>query len=502
MQALLRSVTLDDTDETADLLEAYSENNWMTQALRLHKEGDHRSPEFVALAGVVGVTGNCIIAEATTYKQLSNHANYILSLPRMMSLLDQSVRRKTLPLRTCLEAAINYSNNYFKELATITEGAFRSRASTALSYLIIAGRIIFDHIPTPEEQQILPNPSKFFLNHIMQYEGITNRASIVRQAMTILGHDKITSIDELEPEDQFNSYPAAIYAMNLLQAGGFTTKYYRSKEGTQDTIHKTAFIMSTGYLQALECTQNPDKYETILKACEHAQAQTCLELREDQLEDQAGHQTLGTQTQDQNIEAEPQKKPEVISVIDATPDPSLPPPSPPPQIQSLLARPKKEPTQANYNQPRLGSQTVQLRGQHNHYQENEWEPQRNYITHHDTNAHEEDNHNYNSQALENRTINRVTGQNQPRYRPRPRHRSRNRNRSRSHSRPRHHRSHSTGSQIGQHPNHQESAPHCRYERRPMGCREERCPFKHIRGGREERGKSWNLYIQDIKQANR
>ena len=70
--------------------------------------------------------------------------------------------------------------------------------------------------------------------------------------MTVLGHDKITNIDDLEPEDQHNSYPAAIYTMNLLQAGGFTTKYYRSKEGTQETINRTAFVMSTGHLQALD----------------------------------------------------------------------------------------------------------------------------------------------------------------------------------------------------------------------------------------------------------
>ena len=71
-----------------------------------------------------------------------------------------------------------------------------ARASTALSYILIAGRIIFDHVPTPEEQINLPTTTAFFKNHIMRHSGVTSRNSIVRQAMKTLGHNKITNIDK------------------------------------------------------------------------------------------------------------------------------------------------------------------------------------------------------------------------------------------------------------------------------------------------------------------
>ena len=96
----------------------------------------------------------------------------------------------------------------------------------------------------------------------MGYNAVTSRNSIVRQAMTVLGHDKITNIDDLKPKEEHSSYPAAIYTLNLLQAGGFTTKYYRNREGTQETVNRTAFVIATGHLQALDCTQNPDKSQS------------------------------------------------------------------------------------------------------------------------------------------------------------------------------------------------------------------------------------------------
>ena len=67
--------------------------------------------------------------------------------------------------------------------------------------------------------------------------------------------------------------------MNLLQAGGFNTTYYRSQEGTKETLHKTAFVMATGHSQALDCTENPNNYEIILRACEHRMARSCLQFK-------------------------------------------------------------------------------------------------------------------------------------------------------------------------------------------------------------------------------
>ena len=130
----------------------------MTQVLRFHQQGDNKSAEFVALAGMVGITGNSIIGEVNTYGKPSQAARYILGRASMMTVFDQSVRRQKLPMRTCVELAINLSKAYFHDLVTGTKGAFMSRASTALSYLIIAGRIIFDHVPSPEEQDNLPTP--------------------------------------------------------------------------------------------------------------------------------------------------------------------------------------------------------------------------------------------------------------------------------------------------------------------------------------------------------
>ena len=88
MQELLRTVTLNITDDTADLLDGYHENNWMTQVLRYHKQGENRNPEFVALAGVTGIIGNIIIGEVTTYGDISESAECILGRAQLCASLN------------------------------------------------------------------------------------------------------------------------------------------------------------------------------------------------------------------------------------------------------------------------------------------------------------------------------------------------------------------------------------------------------------------------------
>ena len=180
----------------------------------------------------------------------------------------------------------------------------------------------------------------------MRYNGVTSKYSIVRQAMTILGHDKITNIDDLKLKEDHSSYPTAIYTMNLLQAGGFNTKYYRNREGTQETVNKTAFVMASGHHQALDCTTDPAKYGIILKACEHDLAKACLKFKTDHTEDQACLDWLPGQdpeVPDQNVAVEAQRaeahRPVTVSVITGTgapPQPPLPPPSPPPSSHKFI----------------------------------------------------------------------------------------------------------------------------------------------------------------------
>ena len=97
--------------------------------------------------------------------------------------------------------------------------------------------------------------------------------------MTTLGTDYIINTHNLKPKENYSRYPTGIYTMNLLQAGGFNTTYYRSQEGTKETLHKTAFVMATGHSQALDCTENPNNYEILLRAWEHRMARSCLQFK-------------------------------------------------------------------------------------------------------------------------------------------------------------------------------------------------------------------------------
>ena len=194
----------------------------------------------------------------------------------MLIYFDQSTRTHKLPMENVIVQGINLSKNYLTDLLTKSEGGFRERVSTALSYLTIAARPTFDHIPTPAEQQTLPPTTPFFKNNVMRHLGITSRNSILRQTLTILGKDNIVNIDDLKPSPNYYPYPTALFTLNLLQAGGNNKVYYRSREGTEDTLNKSAFVMASGQSSSLECTEDPNKYGIILRACDRAQ--TCMEF--------------------------------------------------------------------------------------------------------------------------------------------------------------------------------------------------------------------------------
>ena len=120
--------------------------------------------------------------------------------------------------------------------------------------------------------------------------------------MITLGHDKITIIDDLKPKEHHSTYPAVIYTLNLLQAGGYNAWYYRSKEGTQETLNKTAFVMETGRHQALDCTEDPTNYGIILKACEHKMVKTCLQFQPNTTDDQTGQVCSPDQDQEPPVQ--------------------------------------------------------------------------------------------------------------------------------------------------------------------------------------------------------
>ena len=260
----------------------------MSKALKHHRKGENRTPEFVALVGVAGIIGNIIIGETTTYETLTEEAKGILGRTQLMTYFEQAANTNRLPMRNCVAQAINLARIYLNDLLTKSEGAFKDRVSSAMSYIIIAARTIFDHIPTLEEQRTEPTTTPFFRNYIMASTGVTNRSSILRQAMTTLGTDYIINTHNLKPRENFSRYPTGIYAMNLLMAGGYCTNYYRSQEGTKETLYKTAFVMATGYSQPLDCTENPNSYEIILKACEHRMAKSCLQFKPTSTDDQTG----------------------------------------------------------------------------------------------------------------------------------------------------------------------------------------------------------------------
>ena len=244
--------------------------------LRHHSMGADRTPEFTCLAGIAGVIGNTILGDYNTYEK-SEEADYILRRPQMITYFDQSTRTHKLPMKNVIVQAMNLSKNYLTDLLTKSEGAFRERVSTALSYLTIAARQIFDHIPTSTEQRTLPPTTPFFINHVMKHQGTTSRNSIIRQTLTILGKDNIINIDDLKPSPNNHPFPTALYALNLLQAGGKNKWYYRNREGTEETVNKSAFIMATGQSSMLDCTEDPAKYGIILRASDRAQ--TCMEFQ-------------------------------------------------------------------------------------------------------------------------------------------------------------------------------------------------------------------------------
>ena len=225
---------------------------------------------------MAGIIGNTILGDYNTYEK-SEEAEYILGRAQMMTYFDQSTRTHKLPMENVIVQGMNLSNNYLKDLLTKSEGCFRERVSTALSYLTIAARPTFDHIPSKAEQKTMPTITPFFMNHVMNHLGLTSRNSIIRQALTILGKDNIINVDNLKPSPNSYPYPMAIYALNLLQAGGYNKGYYRSREGTEDTLNKSAFVMASGQSRMLDCTEDPQKYGIILQACEHQKAKTCME---------------------------------------------------------------------------------------------------------------------------------------------------------------------------------------------------------------------------------
>ena len=284
MQDLLREVTLNKKDDTADILDKIYPDNWISQVLRHHAlKGEDRTPEFICLAGIAGTIGNIIIGEYNTYDK-SEEAESILGRAQMMTYFDQASRTKKLPMINVIVQGMNLAKNYLTDLLTKSEGGFRERVSTAMSYLTIAARPIFDHIPTPTEQKELPTTTPFFINHVMRHEGITSRNSILRQILTTLGKDNIINMINLKPSPNNNPYHMALYTLNLFQAGGFNTWYFRSREGTQDTLNKTAFIMATGHSRILDCTEDPAQYGLILSACEHKKAQTCMQFHPSQFQ--------------------------------------------------------------------------------------------------------------------------------------------------------------------------------------------------------------------------
>ena len=192
--------------------------------MRHHAKGADRTPEFICLAGIACVVGNMILGDYNTYER-SEEADYILRRPQMITYFDQSTRTHKLPMKNVIVQAMNLSKNYLTDLLTKSEGAFRERVSTALSYLTIAARPTFDHIPTSAEQQTLPPTTPFFINHVMKHQGTTSRNSILRQTLTILGKDNIINIDNLKPSPDNYQYPTGLYALNLLQAGGKNKGY-------------------------------------------------------------------------------------------------------------------------------------------------------------------------------------------------------------------------------------------------------------------------------------
>ena len=148
--------------------------NWITKTLRFHRKGENRTPEFVALVGVAGIIGNLIIGETTTYETLTEEAKGILGRTQLMTYFEQAANTARLPMRNCVAQAINLARIYLNDLLTKSEGAFKDRVSTAMSYIIIAARTIFDHIPTLEEQRILLTTTPLFKNYIMGHLGASH----------------------------------------------------------------------------------------------------------------------------------------------------------------------------------------------------------------------------------------------------------------------------------------------------------------------------------------
>ena len=158
----------------------------------------------------------------------SEEAEYILGRAQMVTYFNKALRAKKLPMINVIVQAVNLAKTYLTDLLTKSEGGFRERVSTAMSYLTIAARPFFDHIPTPKEQKELPTTTPFFINHIMKYGGFTNRNSILRQILTTLGKDNIINTINLKPSQDNNPYQIALYTLNSFQAGGYNTWYYRN----------------------------------------------------------------------------------------------------------------------------------------------------------------------------------------------------------------------------------------------------------------------------------
>ena len=461
---------------------------------------------------MAGIVGNIIIGEVNTYETLSEEAKSILGRAEMMTYFEQAKRSTKLTIQTCLELAINLAKIYLVDLFTKSEGTFRGRISTAMSYIIIAARTIFDHIPTQEEQQTLPTTSAFFKNHIMKHLGVTSRNSIVRQAMTILGTDNIVNLDNLKPSENSSTYPTGIYTMNLLQAGGFNTRYYRNQEGTQETVNKTAFVMATGHTRVLECTDNPTNYEIILRACEHRMAKNCLQFQPNTTENQDQQpkaQTVAhTQQPETNI-------PISVSVITGTSpiiqaqnrakkraQPLLPHPPHPISHHSVIRVPNHIQETRNHKGTSRGphqmtqqnirkTPTVHFPKQETEYHTGNYEFQelpydRPRQT---TSGSLKRKHSYEPEDSEGY----LSPPEEPAHiEPIPR-----RSRQVQRSNTRRHRSQSTGSNMGYEQNN--DMPPCRWERRPEGCRAGSCRFRHSKNEPNREAK-WKNYLNSIDPA--
>ena len=266
-----------DTDDTATIIEKIGgPNNWLSKAMSHYKKLNTTNPTATALAAIAATLSNYVIGAVNNTGRTSTAIKSLITGGNISKKLDLAYNNLTNNkyMRQALERAIDYGENFIRHHNISTDGAFKDRSSTAMSFITAAAKQCFtkEHNQEPG-QSTTAQDSDFIRVHMRNEEGVSCH-KIIKLITVALGSDQITQVHNLSPETHYQRQELAIYGLNTLYLNGFTANYFRKKEGTTMNLEMSAYTLTIGRADVLEGTTDQEKHNTILSACEDSKVKT------------------------------------------------------------------------------------------------------------------------------------------------------------------------------------------------------------------------------------